>query len=73
MRLTTSVANVDVVSVVAEREGRPTETEQRDDLLRLQLGREQQGRPHGLLGRPARLLVAGDDVPPIAAMSTACP
>ena len=40
----TSEANVDVVSVVAQRERRAAQAEQRDDLLRLQLGGEEEQR-----------------------------
>src|SRR4029453_8066904 len=55
------VTNVNVVVVVRQREGRATEAEQRDDLPRLHLGREQQDVSHCPLGdRAVRLLVPED-------------
>ena len=52
--------HVDVVVVVGERERRPAQPEQGDDLLRLHLGRQQQDVAHCVLGHPAELLVPED-------------
>ena len=51
---------MDVVVVVRQREGRSSQPEQRDHLLRLHLSRKTKDVPHPVLGRPARVLVTSD-------------
>src|SRR5205809_5057997 len=46
--------------MVGERERRSAESEQRDDLLRLELGRQEENGFDSLLGHSSRLLVARD-------------
>ncbi len=53
-------AHVDVVVVVAHREGLAAEVEQGDDLVGLDRALEAHQPPHGLFGDPAGLLVADD-------------